>query len=197
MYRLSFTAASFKFAESMRLAETYHERKDWKVVREMTFTDDLLQRGKHTTIQSEYRELELRLKTLTDNELAFLLETDSVSQRQLLWVAICRTYPFIRQFVMEVIRPNYQRYELELAETDYRRFFEQQANLHDELERLTESSKVKIRQVLFKMLEGAGLIASVKQRTILRPVLLDALTDLLRLYNPADLPLLIYIDHEL
>lgn len=197
MYRLSFTAAAFKFPESIRLAETYHERKDWKVVREMTFADDLLQRAKYKTIKSEFRELEVRLKTMTDNELAFLLDTDSVSQRQLLWVAICRTYPFIRQFTMEVIRPNYQRFEWTISETDYRRFFERKADMHDELNRLTDSSKAKIRQVLFKMLEGTGLITSAKQRTILRPIVLDTLAQLLRQNNPSDLPLLFFNDHEL
>lgn len=197
MYRLSFTAAAFQFAESIRLAETYAEIGDWKRVRAITLADDLLQRGKQSTIKSQYRELEVRLKTLSPTEIEFLVQTDSVSQRQLLWVAICRAYPFIRNLTMEVIRPNFQRFEPDISETDYRRFVERQTDLHDELARLTDSSKVKIRQVTFKILEGAGLINSVQHRTILRPVVLPSLTDLLRRENRADLPLLFFHDSDL
>ena len=197
MYRLSFTAAAFRFAESVRLAEAYQELGDWKAVRQAVFTDDLLRKGKRSTIKSEFREIELRLGSLSDPEIQFLLQTDTVSQRYLLLIAICRTYTFVQQFVLDVVRANYQRFEFDISETDYRRFFDQQAALHDELDRLADSSKVKIRQVLFKLLEGAGYIVSVQQRTITRPVVLDTLVGLIRQTQPADLPLILFNDRDL
>lgn len=197
MYRLSFTAAAFRLAESIRLAEVYQQHADWQAVRRIAVADDILQLGRSVTINRESRELIHRLKQLTDSEVDFLLRTDTVSQRQLLFLAVCRTYPFIRNFVLQIVRVNYQRFEFDISETDYRRFFNQQISLYDELDRLSDSSKAKIRQVLFKILEGAGYIISSQQRTITRPVVLTSLIDLIRQTRPADLPLLLFNDQEI
>ncbi|XWW47025.1 DUF1819 family protein [Fibrella sp. USSR17] len=197
MYRLSFTAAAFRLAESIRLAELYQQHADWQAAKRVALVDDILQLGRSVTIKRESRELIHRLQQLSDSEVDFLLRTDSVSQRQLLFIAICRTYPFIRNFVLQVVRVNYQRFEFDISETDYRRFFNQQISLYDELDRLSDSSKAKIRQVLFKILEGAGYIISSQQRTITRPVVLTSLIDLIRQNRPADLPLLLFNDQEI
>lgn len=197
MYRLSFTAAAFRLTESIRLAEMYQEYADWQVVRTVALSNDTLQLGRAATITRESRELIHRLKQLAPEELTYLLQTDTVSQRHVLLIAICRTYAFVRQFVLDVVRVNYQRFEFDITETDYRRFFDQQAALHDELDQLSDSSKAKIRQVLFQLLEGAGYIISTQQRTITRPVVLDSLIGLLRQTRPADLPLLVFNDRDL
>ncbi len=163
MYRLSFTAVAFRFAESVRLAEAYQELGDWKVVREMALINDSLQLGRAATITRESRELVHRLQQLSDLEVEFFLRSDTITQRHLLLIAICRTYEFVRQFVLDVVRINYQRFEFDITETDYRRFFNHQAAVHDELDRLSDSSKAKIKQVLFKMLEGAVIIIVMQQ----------------------------------
>lgn len=197
MYRLSFTAAGFRLAETTRLAETYAELGDWSAVRAAVFTGDLLQKGKRQTIKSEYRELELRLHTLSEQEIRYFLETDAVTRRQLLLIAICRTYEFVRQFVIDVVRVNYQRFEVAITDSDYLRFFVMQSALHEKLDQLSASSKVKIRQVLFQMLAGGGYIVSTQQRIITPPVVLPTLTELLRQERPDDLPLLIFNDRDL
>lgn len=197
MYRLSFTAVAFRFAESIRLAEVYQEVGDWKIVRKLVLTNDTLQLGRAATITRESRELIHRLQLLTEAELDFLLKIDTVSQRHLLLIALCRTYAFVRQFVLDVVRVNVQRFEFDITETDYRRFFDQQAAVHDELDNLSDSTKAKIKQVLFKILEGAGYIISTQHRTIIRPVVLPTLVELIRQTRPADLPLIIFNDRDL
>ena len=197
MYRLSFTAAAFRFTESIRLAELYQQLGNWRAVQQRALTNDTLQLGKRATIARESRELITRLQQLSEPEIGFLVRIDTVSQRHLLLIAICRTYPFVRQFVLDVVRVNYQRFEFDIAETDYRRFFDHQVAIHDELDRLSDSSKAKIKQVLFKILEDAGYILSTRQRTITRPVVLESLVNLIRQARPADLPLLIFNDRDL
>ncbi len=197
MYRLSFTAVAFRFTESIRLAELYQQLGNWKEVQQRVLTNNTLQLGKRATITRESRELITRLQQLSELEIGFLLRIDTVSQRHLLLIAICRTYPFVRQFVLDVVRVNYQRFEFDITETDYRRFFDHQSAVHDELDRLLDSSKAKIKQVLFKILEDAGFILSTQQRTITRPIVLESLTNLIRQARPADLPLLIFNDRDL
>ncbi|MBD2757117.1 DUF1819 family protein [Spirosoma validum] len=197
MYRLSFTAASFRLAESIRLAELYQQCADWQKVKQMAIAGDVLQLGRAATVTRESRELIHRLKKLADKEMDFLLHTDTLTQRQMILIAICRTYDFVRQFVLDVVRVNYQRFEFDISDSDYSRFFNQQAALHDELDELSDSSKAKIRQVLFQILAGAGYIMSTQQRVITQPVVLDTLADLIRQTRPADLPLLLFNDRDL
>lgn len=197
MYRLSFTAASFRLAESVRLAELYQQYADWEKVKQTAIADDVLQLGRTATVIRESRELIHRLKKLSDNELLYLTQTDTITQRQMILISICRTYEFVRQFVLDVVRVNYQRFEFEISDSDYRRFFDQQAALHDELDQLSDTSKAKIRQVLFQILAGAGYIMSTQQRIIMQPVVLDSLINLIRQTRPADLPLLLFNDRDL
>ena len=89
-----------------------------------------------------------------------LVEGNHQEQRQILWYAICRRYAFIREFATEVLYEKYLCLDYELTEFDYEAFFNRKADWHDELDQLKETTRIKIRTVLFRMLREAELISN-------------------------------------
>ena len=83
-----------------------------------------------------------------------------------------KSYGFIRDFVIEVVREKYLVYDYQITEGDYISFYRRKLDLHDEMVTLTELTQKKIKQVTFKILEQAGFIDTIKSRNI-QPQIID------------------------
>lgn len=183
-YPLSFTGAALLPSESATLARLFLDLSDWEEVYREVDTNELLNRSKAATRRRLFNELSLRLRSLTDEELELLVESKAGTQRLMLWQAVCRTYPFVGNFVLEVLHPKVQRYDDQLINSDYRAYFREQAMLHPRLEDLTPSTRQKLESRLFYMLEQAGLIDSTENRRIIQPFVPDQLCTCVRAQHP-------------
>ena len=123
--------------------------------------------------EREFSELKLRIESLTDNQLDILAYGDLVSKKQIALLSICKSYAFIRDFMVEVLRNRVLVFDFQLTEGAYFTFFRRKSEEHPELEEVTETTTKKIRQVTFKILEQAGMIDSVRSKKII-PQILDA-----------------------
>jgi hypothetical protein len=185
-YKLSFTGAGLSLSASVRLAEAYLQLRDWDTVREKVWEENILQARTRTSIQRTFQELAPRLQQLSDDQLTLLVEGNHPEKKLILWLAVCKRYAFIREFAVEVLREKYLRLDSELTEYDYNVFFNRKADWHEELDRLQESTRTKIKTVLFRMLREAGLLSdneriqpvtfSVRLGQALRPDLEAGLT---------------------
>lgn len=167
-YRLSFTSASSQLPKFVHLAALVIESK--------YDPDDLgheqLGKEKESTNIRQFRELKHRLKTLTKDEIDLLAHGNLLDQKHIVLLAICKTYRFIFDFIVEVLRDKALVYDFEIRNSDYNSFINRKLFDHPELEKLTESSKAKIKTVLFRILSEVGLIDNAKSRVI-QPVLLS------------------------
>ncbi len=192
-YRLSFTSTSSVLLSFARLA-TLAVDNGYSLDQ---LTNDNVQMGKKSTNIRQFRELKLRLKTLTWEELNLLANGSLVDQKHMTLLAICKTYRFILDFVVEVIRDKALVYDLEIRESDYNSFINRKSFDHPELEDLTESSKIKIKTVLFRILAEVGLIDNAKSRLI-QPVLLsNDLQNVIVNDNPELLKIFLKPDREI
>lgn len=153
---MAFTAGGLLLPESVKIAEFYVELGDWKKVRDTAIEKNVLQSRTQSSAQRLTREAVGRLKELPAEEMELLLEGTSTEQRHVLWLAACKHYRFIFDFAVEVIREKVLLLDHTLERDDYDKFFNSKADWHDELERLTDSTKQKLREVVFKMLREAG-----------------------------------------
>ena len=176
-YILSFIGASLSLNESLKIAEAYLQLGDWALVKEKVKTENLLQARTQSSIQRAFQELAPRLQQLTEDQLAFLVEGNLQEQKQLLWYAICKRYAYIREFAVEVLHEKYLRFDYALTEFDYDAFFNRKADWHDELDQMKETTGIKIRTVLFRMLREADLISS--DHIIIPTVLSERMIELL------------------
>lgn len=184
-YSMSFTTGSLFHRESVQLAALYLEAGTWNTVRERVLAENLLQARTLNTLRRVCSEIISRLRTLTHDELAFLVEASHQEQGYLLWLAVCRRYRFIADFAVEVLRERYITLKNDLPLDEFDFFFNRKSEWHVELDAISSSTRGKLRQVLFKTLCEADLLAAnnLIQTAMLSPGLLE----LIRQSNPADL----------
>lgn len=158
-YRMSFTTGGLFRQEAVKIAAIYGETGDWGRVRHEVMERNILQARTISSSKRIYGEVYSRLKTLHPDELELLINGTSQEQAYLLWLAVCRHYRFIRDFAIEVIRERFLTQRRDLNKEDYDSFFNAKAHWHRELEKITPATSKRLRQVLFKILREADLVA--------------------------------------
>jgi hypothetical protein len=106
-YEMSFSTGGLFLSESVKLAQSHQSLGEWDRVREQALLENLLQVRTRSPAFRVLREVISRLKCLTTDESALLLEGDSQEQRVLLWIAVCRRYTFTGEFAVEVLRERF------------------------------------------------------------------------------------------
>jgi len=159
-YRLSFTTGGLYYRESIKLAELYLARHDWSEVRQKVLAENLLQINTHSSQVRTYREVSSRLQQLSDIELELFMDCSEQDKRYLLWLGVCRYYKFIEQFAVEVLREKFLSMDMSLTHHDYDVFFNRKSEWHNELDALSQSTRNKLRQILFRIQVEAGLLSS-------------------------------------
>ncbi len=159
--KLSLTLRPALIHESRVIAEQYIRLKDWDLVREEVLANNLLQARTESTSKTVYGEVSKRLKNLSDNELALMTKSDA-DVKHLVWLAICRQYPFTYQFAIEVLSERYSNSHFQLYPEDYASFLNAKAEWHSNLDKITQQSRYKAQQIMFKMLTECGLVDESK-----------------------------------
>lgn len=170
-YSMSFTRGTLFLHESLTLLELQPRFDDWNKLRRHVIEGNLLQNRTLRSLQDTCGEVISRVRLLTPEERAWILEASGREQAYLLWVAICRRYPFIAEFATEVLRERFLNLHYEISTDDYEIFFNRKAEWHPELDKLTHATRQKLRQILFKTMREASLIND--DLTII-PVILSA-----------------------
>ncbi len=182
--KLSLTLRPALIHECRIVAEQYIQLKDWQLVREEVFTNNLLQARTESTSRTIYSEVSKRLKNLTDDELSLMIMSDS-DAKHLVWLAICRQYLFTYQFAIEVLSEHFSKSRFQLFTEDYIAFLNAKAEWHSNLDKITEQSRYKAQQIMFKMLVECDLIT--KEKEILHQNLSPKLRELIQQNNADDL----------
>jgi len=170
---MSFSTGGLFLTESIKVVECFMRLADWPRVREHVLAINLLQVRALSTGKRVVREVISRLKELSPEELTLLLHGDSQEQSAILWIAVCRHYHFIGEFACEVLRERYLSLQPDLQIDDFIAFYNRKSDWHPELERLRQSTRKKLRQVLFMMMRDAHLL--VEGDRINPPLLSDRL----------------------
>jgi len=159
-YNMSFTSGGLLFNESLRVAEVYLEKKDWNLVRDKVLKNNTLQTRTESSLKVITRNVISRLRLLTADQLKLLISGSRQEQNFLLWLAVCKRHEFITDFAVEVIREKYLRFNYELTQQDYDIFYNRKSEWHPELERLSKTTRKKLRQVLFRIIREVEVVTS-------------------------------------
>ncbi len=160
-YSFGFVAASLRLNETINIERTFREG-EYTDYNNIDNKVDLIGNGNTRTSNRQYRELAERLRSLTSAEKDLLVGNDLTSRRQIAFLGVCKHYLFIREFVLEVLREKMLVYDYQLSESDYLSFERKK----ETLDLLADSTRHKIKQVVFKILEQAGIIDNVKSLKI-------------------------------
>ena len=170
-YILSFTAASLRLNEMVKVAKAAYEggTSELKAVKESGVVFNSV---KTRTSDREFREIKKRLEKLTPEQIHILMHGDLISQKQIAFLAVCKRYTFIRDFVVDVIRDKVLVFDYKINVSDFKSFINGKVQLHPELEEFSDSTLRKAEQVMFHILEQAGFINNAVER-IIQPQMLQ------------------------
>jgi len=160
---MSFTTGALLYRESLTVAKLFEEIGDWDTVRDRVIDANLLQMRTLNASKRIFREVASRLRQLTAAELELLCTGTRQEQSYLLWLGICKRYRFIYDFAVDVVREKFIRLDFDLPYDAYDVFFNNKAEWHPEVEGVAESTRKKLRQVLFRMMREANLLTQDNQ----------------------------------
>lgn len=159
-YKMSFSTGGLFHNESLELARLHIGGEPWEDTILRAMEEGTTSLPKSASNRRSLREISNRLLTLTNEERAYLLdEADRSEQQALLWLATCRAYRFIREFAVEVVRERYLSYQHDLPLESFDILFEAKAEWDEGLAGLSRSTRLKLRQIMFRIMREAGIIS--------------------------------------
>lgn len=168
-YNLSITGATLRRPDTVETARLYLELGNWAEVRRRVVEGNAYQLNSEASLKRFAGDIIRRLRTLTDDELRFLVGSHSDDQSAMLWVSVCRTYPFVSGLSARVLRDGYEQGIPAYTEGAFEAYFEQEAEMHPELLDLSLRSHKKVRTQIFRMLVECGIIAEDGAITPIHP----------------------------
>lgn len=186
-YVLSFTAATARQADTLALARCYLDCNDWQEVFRQVKEENILGYNRPASAMRVAQELVKRLKTLSQEELAFFDRSVDDDTHAMLWVAICRTYPFLRDLSEQLVAGRWNNMMGNLPVQAVDAFMEEQKHQHERLARTSASTQAKLRSTTLTMLRDCKLRTSDGTITPLYPSV--EFVELIRADHPEDLAL--------
>jgi hypothetical protein len=182
LYNLSFTAASLRPDLARVIAENVVRLGNWEQAKRETLATNALQaRTPSSGIRIE-RELRQRLQTLTQDQLTLLASGSADERVAMTWLAMLKYNAFVFEFASELLRDKLAAHDTTLRPSDYEAFISAKASEHPELQELKETSRIKVRNVLLRMLTEVGILTEgdslgAIQRTSPSPAVLRVIRD--------------------
>lgn len=185
-YRMSFSTGGLFVNESVEVVRLHQLGAAWPDTITRAMADGATSLPKAASNRRTLREITNRVSCLTEEERSFLLdEADRPEREALLWVAACRAYRFVREFAIEVVQERLATYRNDLPLDAFDRFFAEKTEVDASLAKISQSTRLKLRQILFRMMREAGIIDA---QDSIRPAYLSArLQELITRNDPNDL----------
>lgn len=185
-YRMSFTTGGLFLNESIEVTRLHRDGEPWDDTAKRALDRGTTALPKSASNRRSLREITNRLRVLTDSERRFLIEDgDRADQQALLWIATCRAYRFVSEFAVEVIRERYLSYQMDLPLSSFDIFLESKAEWDEGLASLSNSTRSKLRQILFRMMREAGILS--KENRIQASILSNQLRQIIKERDPREL----------
>ncbi|MFG6550825.1 DUF1819 family protein [Sulfitobacter sp. M21595] len=187
-YKMSFSTGGLFLNESLEIARLHVEGEAWEDTILRARQEGATSLPKAISNRRTVREISNRLMTLSSDERQFLVDyADRADQQALLWLATCRAYRFIREFMLEFVRERYLSYQLDLPRESFDQLLETKAEWDDGLAAIKDSTRQRLRQVAFRIMREAGILSDANR--IQTAILSTRLKTMIADRNPAELAL--------
>ena len=179
------------------IAKRFLALRDWKALLVIMLEDKLLPQKTLTGQKRVFAEIRFRLEHLNEEEMDLLANSELLTQRLIIHLAACRAYQFLHIFIVQVLREKMQVYDFSLNIFDFQRFWDEEATLHPEVERLGDVSQQQIRRAVFRFLAETGLTDSNKEPKLQTPWVSHELVRVIGRNNPEWLKIFLLSDQQI
>lgn len=196
-YIFSYTAATLMLHETHEVIKKYLEFRDWEKTKDFVIEENVMQKQSASSRKRVFIEIKRRVESLTSEQLEYFKDASSSDIRNLIFLAILKTYRFIFEFIVEVVLKKFLMFDYKILNSDYESFFESKKYAIEQLENITQNTEYKLKQVLFRILEESMFIDNTKNKNILKPSLSNEVIELIIKDNPAFLKAFLFTDYEI
>lgn len=198
VYNMAFTAGAAMLSETLAVAEAYLDcGQDWELTREKTIKENLMSKGKLSSNQRYFQLMKQRIEVLNNEEIQMLVHGSVSARRQLILLAICKAYRLIFDFINENVRECFYNFHESISHANFNEFFNEKKYEHPEMEKISELSIYKMRQVIFRILEQTELIESAESGELRRPYLTEELERMIVKDDAKWLAIYLYSNNEI
>lgn len=170
-YRLSFTFGGLLIPETRVIADAFLRLGEWDAVREKVVGQNLLRKTRQESARRYVREIRERVKGAHEWEVPIIAghEGGPDETRLVLLAVTVRYYRLVWEFLVEVIRYKVMGGDHRLLGFEFESFWERKAENAQELREVTETSRRKLVQVAYRMLQEAGYLPAGRDGVIVPP----------------------------
>lgn len=183
-YNLSFTAATLRVREMVTLADLVASEGSVERAVEMAVERNVFQLGNVKSSKRFVAEMKRRLLQLPEDVYLELPQMKDEEQRQICYVATCLSYPIFQNFLEYINTEKLPLLDLSLTEEDIQSFFYREEDMYEELDRVSDHSKKKIRQVMLNIFTEVGILDSQQPRCIYRLIAEPRVESIIQQYFP-------------
>jgi hypothetical protein len=184
-YLMSFGTGGLHINESVAVARLHVAGSDWQATAIHAQERGAFPVRKASSARRSIREIANRLKHLSPDELALLVDGKRSEQAALLWLAACRAYRFIAEFSVEVLGDRFLSLRTALSYDDFDAFLSAKAEWSPKLAALSASTRAKLRAVLFRLMREAEILS--QNNRILGTMLSPRVLAVIQAANPDEL----------
>jgi hypothetical protein len=166
-YKSSITTGSLLVRESQVIARLLLEHLNDKAWHQAIVIDNLLQKRSPESAKIQARLIKERLK-LMKPELWKLIDTgtsDVVTQALL--AASIKHSPLLGDFMYNVIKPHWQVFKKRMINKDWHDYLETCAQIDPHLQKWSNNTRTKLRQIIFRILFEAKYIENTRSLELL------------------------------
>jgi hypothetical protein len=145
--------------ETVVVARQHSTGEDWESTLIAAQQSGAFPVRKASSARRSIREIVNRLKWLSPDELALLIDGERSEQAALLWLATCRAYRLIGEFAVEVLNERFLSFRTELTYGDFDTFLSAKEEWSPKLAGLSASTRTKLRAVLFRLMREAEVLS--------------------------------------
>ena len=150
-YVMSFSLGGLNLHESLIVANTYLEYRDWDQVRQVILQENLFQSRMASSSKRLLSELVGRIRLMSEEEMVFFTRSRDQDSRHILWLVICRRYRFIKEFYQQSVQNNWVSLKEHVTADDFNLFWAQKSVGHPEVERISILTKEKLNSCVSKV----------------------------------------------
>jgi hypothetical protein len=183
-YSFAFTTMAAQIPETVLVVNLYFNLNDWKQVENSILSGNAINKTKNKTTIKIYQEIRKRISNLSSDEIDTLTKANLEEQKFLIFLSIIKTYQIIYDFVFEVFVPKFEAFDFYINDSDYNNFIESKISILPELQKVSNLTLKKIKQRIFTILFQVGMIDSIKNKKILKPLVSQNVVFVVREDNP-------------
>ena len=171
-YSARLTAEPFLYNETKIIAEYLINGDNLIELKRRNIEENLIHHKKTGSVKRVNAPIFRRLSILNDELLNDFVYSDIENSKHILLYSIMKTDKLVRDFIIEVYKDKLLMRNEYIEKFDIDNWYEEKCILSQTLKERTESTSLKLKQVILKILQDSGLVVKETDKfKIIRPLL--------------------------